>query len=309
MGYDIATAGAGMVAGGVTDLMNMANAKATEARQMRNAKNMAIFNKNQQIDLFNKTGYEATTNQMINAGLNPALLYKGGGAGGSTNLESGKIEAQRVESQGQGMAIQSAMAQAQIELAKSQANKNNVEAEKIAGVDTKLTMTEEELKRASIPEIASRMGVNEATATKLKQDAEIGKVTVPKIEAETTKIGAETTKTEAETKTIDALRNLQVNKMEQEVEALDTTNKYLDERQRTDIAHLKADIYKKIQDVKQGWAGLSVDERKNAIENWKAEMQADYPSLFNVIGRLFDRMQRGLAEAINGDKDELKRKN
>ena len=90
---DIANAGAGIIMGGLTDIANANMSSNNASQQLGFAKHMALFNKEQQIDLYNKTGYEADVKQMIAAGLNPALMYKGSGGGGSTNLatQSGNI--------------------------------------------------------------------------------------------------------------------------------------------------------------------------------------------------------------------------
>jgi len=296
-------AGGGAI-GMVQDELNNQRAQGNAYDAFVRGKQMTDYNRNAQLGLWQDTGYGAQVKQMKEAGLNPALMYKNGGSGGSTNLATGNAQqAPTVPSKiGEGMAmmLNNQLQKAQIENLKADSEKKAVEAKKIGGVDTTLTMTEEELKRASIPEIQSRMGVQKAEAEKLKQDAEVGKAMVPKIESETAK-------NTAETKTIEAMRTAEVNRMEEEVERLRTVNKYLDQKERVEIAHLQADIYKKIQDVKIEWGKLKVEQKKAQIAEWGEEMKADYPNIIDVVGRLVDRMQRGVAQVINGNQDDLKR--
>lgn len=112
--------------------------------QTRANKNLAEFNYQQQLKLWEATNYDAQKKQMEKAGLNPALLYglsSGGGAtanaaqagsasGGSAASNSGEIMGMLSQK------MQLQLLQSQIELNKSSANKNNAEATKTGGVDT-----------------------------------------------------------------------------------------------------------------------------------------------------------------------------
>lgn len=112
------------------------------------AKEMQDRAHEQQLDMWNKTNYEAQVKHLEKAGLNPALLYGMSGAGGATtgagNVASGAQE--QVYDVGQNI-TQQRMAEAQIKLAEAQANKTEVEAKKIGGVDTEVATWEAELKK------------------------------------------------------------------------------------------------------------------------------------------------------------------
>lgn len=97
--------------------------------------------------MFQATGYGAKVRQLKEAGLNPALIYGMGGAGGGT---TGNISAPQV-SQGSapnvaaatanktaatGMALQLAKLQSEIKVNESVAEVNKAEAEKKSGIDT-----------------------------------------------------------------------------------------------------------------------------------------------------------------------------
>lgn len=105
------------------------------------AKNNQLRNK----DLWDYTNYENQKQHIKNAGLNPALIYgMGGGGGVSANGAQGQGVTQPTDRsvemglKQQGLGLQLASIASQVDLNKSQAKKNEAEAEKISGVDTKV---------------------------------------------------------------------------------------------------------------------------------------------------------------------------
>lgn len=105
------------------------------------AKNNQLRNK----DLWDYTNYENQKQHIKNAGLNPALMYgMGGGGGVSANGAQGQGVTQPTDRsvemglKQQGLGLQLASIASQVDLNKSQAKKNEAEAEKISGVDTKV---------------------------------------------------------------------------------------------------------------------------------------------------------------------------
>nr|DAN57928.1 MAG TPA: hypothetical protein [Microviridae sp.] len=145
--------------------------KAMEEQWKYNQKIMALQNQYQQQaaeksqqyakEYWDYTNAENQRQHLINAGLNPALMYGQSGAGGM-GASGGAHQTSPEQPQGNpvGMALQvqqieqqRRMNDAQIALAEAQANKANTEANKIAGVDT-----QEALKR--IEEAASRIELN-----------------------------------------------------------------------------------------------------------------------------------------------------
>lgn len=95
-------------------------------------------------DLWDYTNYENTVRHIKAAGLNPSLIYGSGGGGGSTSgagQASGVGMPSRTGTetgiQAQGMALQLANVASQTRLNESQADKNEADAEKTRGVDTK----------------------------------------------------------------------------------------------------------------------------------------------------------------------------
>ena len=122
-----------------TQLLGMIGGHGQERRNYRNnRKLMELQHQNQmglnrqghdlQMDMWNKTNYGAQVEHMKNAGLNPALMYKGAGAGGTTGSQGGGSASMGSSQQGKVMDLQNALIGAQIKNLDSITNKNNVEA-------------------------------------------------------------------------------------------------------------------------------------------------------------------------------------
>lgn len=88
---------------------------------------MAEANYERQMRMWNATNYSAQMQQLGDAGLNPALMYKGQGAGGITGNPQGSVSGAAKAPAG-GMEIMNMMAtRAQIDLIKAQTEKTKAE--------------------------------------------------------------------------------------------------------------------------------------------------------------------------------------
>lgn len=111
-------------------------------QQVAAQKELGEFNQAQALEMWKATNYDAQVAQMKKAGLNVGLMYKGAGAGGTTQggtagSVAGGQAAQAPPLQANlGMGLQLAMQQAQIENIKAQTEKTKVDTAKTAGVDT-----------------------------------------------------------------------------------------------------------------------------------------------------------------------------
>lgn len=112
--------------------------------QNRYNEQMAKNNQQRNKELWDYTNYENQKKHIKAAGLNPALMYgMGSGGGVSANGAQGQGVTQPTDRsvemglKQQGLGLQLASIASQIDLNKSQAEKNEAEANKIAGVDTR----------------------------------------------------------------------------------------------------------------------------------------------------------------------------
>nr|DAI78710.1 MAG TPA: DNA pilot protein [Microviridae sp.] len=145
------------------------------ALQAKYNKEQADYSQQLALDMWNATNYESQVEHMKAAGLNPALLYSKGGAGGSTAGAGTAAPVSEGTTQAVGMGLQAkqiAIGQAQ---QMAETAKTVAEAAKISGVDTDSVKT---------------------SIKKMLQDIEASKAG-----QEATEAG--TAKTKAETKVID----------------------------------------------------------------------------------------------------------
>lgn len=127
---------AGAAAGAAKELTWKKRARKQLGMQMDYEKEMTKFQRDQQMKLWEDTNYKAQMEQMRKAGLNPGLMYEGGGQGGQTT-PAGGASADVPENDGMGLqmgaqsAMQAAAMKAQIDLTKAQTEKTRIEAENI----------------------------------------------------------------------------------------------------------------------------------------------------------------------------------
>lgn len=130
-----------------------------------------------QYDMWNKTNYGAQVKHMLEAGLNPALMYGSAGQGGTTGSQGGGSAAGGQAVGENVMDMQNMLIGRQADLLKAQTNKANAEANKISGVDTDLgrqniivAAADAELKAAGIKLSEGQLKKVEAEVEKIKVD-------------------------------------------------------------------------------------------------------------------------------------------
>ena len=153
---------AGAINGGVGAIMGLALGKYNDRRQLeqqeklqdlqnRGSKELMDYQSQSSYANWLKTGPKGQMEQLKAAGLNPALMYGMGGGTGGQSMTPGAgpsgaaAPAGGGEVQAMGMlTMQQRMAEANIELMKSQAKKNTVEAENISegGIDTQVKQSQ-----------------------------------------------------------------------------------------------------------------------------------------------------------------------
>jgi len=104
--------------------------------QYQNQRNLNKQGHRLQMDMWNKTNYEAQVKHMKEAGLNPALMYGSAGQGGTTGSQGGGSASKAQAPKAPVMDMSNILAGKQAALLDAQARKTNEEANKISGVDT-----------------------------------------------------------------------------------------------------------------------------------------------------------------------------
>lgn len=119
--------------------------------QLAANKEQMAYNQELSKDMYEYTGYASKVRQMKEAGLNPALMYAGGGAGGGVtgNVSGGagkgnasdEMSRRMADIQSMGMALQNSKLKSEVDLMKAQADNLNAETDKMKGVDTEEAKT------------------------------------------------------------------------------------------------------------------------------------------------------------------------
>jgi len=155
------------VYGGASQLLGMFGGHQAERRNYRNNRNlMGLQNQYQrglnqqghdlQMDMWNKTNYGAQVGHMKDAGLNPALMYKGAGPGGTTGSQGGGSASMGSSQQGKVMDLSNALVGAQI--GKLQAETKNLNQ----GTDNKSQEFENIIKTGNLIDAQALRTINEA---------------------------------------------------------------------------------------------------------------------------------------------------
>lgn len=265
--------GLGSIFGNIGNNQQYKQQEKLQALQIKGQKELTDYNTMKQLQMWMDTNYPAQVEQLKKAGLNPALLYGHGGGGGATasvtpgNVSGGNAENHASTIMQTAMGLNTAMQSAQIEALKAQTNKTNVEAAKIAGVDTteakgrialmnldihfyQQTMDAriQELDRRiekmtqEAREIDQRVGITadtrEATVNKAQQDA----------------IGA-------------ALQNILIG------ENTKATTQQINES-KARVGQMAEQIKKWQEEIKQGWEGLSLKDKELRLNAIMKEVEA-----------------------------------
>lgn len=138
MPFDIANAITTPVAAGIglalenhNDKRQLKQQGKLQALQIAGQQQMVDYNYQKEMEMWHNTNYGAQMAELAKAGLNPALMYKQGGPGGTTGTATGNVSG--ASAPAGGMEIQNMMMQqAQIELMKAQTKKTTAEAETVA---------------------------------------------------------------------------------------------------------------------------------------------------------------------------------
>lgn len=129
-------AGMGMITGAFERDKAIEHNRALINQQTKASKDLTIFNRQQQMQMWKDTNYKAQRKELTKAGLNTGLMYGMSGGGGATaqvatgGTPSGGAGSGRKDVQeGAALGLQTAMTGAQLENLKANSRKTNADAE------------------------------------------------------------------------------------------------------------------------------------------------------------------------------------
>lgn len=249
-------------------------------------------------EMWEKTNYAAQIEQMKKANLSPALMYGQAGAGGGTvSGAQGQGTSQptdrsiEMKLKGQEMGLQLANLASQIKLNESQANKNNAEADKTAGVDTELAKTSIENLISQTKNEKDRNVLiwadkrfKEAAADMQEASAKLASGETAKIEYEIQNITKSIDKMELEMKGIQADNELKQRTMESKVQEAEVSVKALMNSILVGNSQIKLNnqeaeaitdkVMQDWQSVAQQWNKLQQSEQSIEIDRERMENEA-----------------------------------
>jgi len=221
------------------------------------------------LEMWNKTNIGAQKEHIEKAGMNPAMMYAMGGAGGSATTAGGSgggsVSASKAPTGG-GEILGMQMIQAQRQLIEAQTQKTVAETSKIGGVDTKLgetqiqSLTQGIQNQKAVERLTQIQGNIAGIEQELKTDSYedvlntiryTWRKTVREIEGLT--IGNEIN---------EATKDEKIKMVEGELVGLGLAN----ELKREQIQMTDQQTKKMVQDIAQGWKELNI-QQQNAITN------------------------------------------
>lgn len=276
-----ATTAAGSILGMITqkqqDQRQVEQQKKLQELQMQGQKEMGTYNSDLQKNMWDYTSYENQKKHMEAAGLNPALMYGMGGGGGTTTggisenvsgasapAGSGR-EVQEGGAMGMQMAAQMKLIDSQVQVNESQANKNNVDAGKTAGVDTALGETNITKLIAETQNIKAKTLLTNAQAAGERLKNTITEATTPdqimQIDLENKKAQQILFQLENNTEISDETKQTSINTIKQNY-----TNQVLEGAlKKSNIQVNEQQIKTMANQIIQGWATWGNEQRKTAI--------------------------------------------
>jgi hypothetical protein len=293
-------------AGAIGNLIGVGQQNQNQGDMMNlQAQNQMFLNnqmQNIQQQNWDYTNYENQRKHIEKAGLNVGMLYGMGGAGGSTmgGASGGSAAGGHAAQTPNFMEVGAQMLQAkaiesQTKLNDSTANYNNAKANEInsklpkdienidADTGLKLNTTEgikldNELKKGNM-ETAWETSKQILSNLKAENEIKVNEGKITKVQAENSE---ELMRLEI------AGKGLQ-NKL---TEAM--TNKEIQLTQES-----KDSIIQKYEQLKINWGTLTNEQRKTKIEQFVKETDAEYPSIWNVIGKGADVLTNGTENFLN----------
>lgn len=137
----------GLALAGINDRRQLRQQQKLQDMQIKGDKQLTDYNFIKQMEMWNNTNYPAQMAMLRKAGLNPALMYEGGGQGGSTAITQGNVAGGTAPTGGQeimqmmGMGLTKDLQLAQIENIKAQTQKTKAET---TAVEPSIAKTKQE---------------------------------------------------------------------------------------------------------------------------------------------------------------------
>lgn len=293
--------------------IQLGNQQTLNAEQFARQQELNRMGHELQMEAWRKTNYPAQLSMLKEAGLNPALLYGQGGAGGSTTGSQGGGSAQGGSAQGgnapapQPMDLGNMLLGAQMQLLKAQARKTEEEANVIETTGVKeaetriskmIAETQNEYAKKGLTEIQADLTRIDTANRQYIIDAEVNNIL-----EKTRELKLQNYITEEGTESI--LKDLEQTALLKTVQVASENAKI--KLTETQVNEITNSIQQKWEQVAQGWEQLDKKQQEIEITKQVETLKAEYPSLLNVSGGFAKELVRGaqnVFRALSGFKRE-----
>lgn len=279
-----------------------ANEKEMMGLQAKYNEELAGNNQQRAKELWNYTNYENQKEHLINAGLNPALLYGQSGGGGASTSGAGQASGVgNPGSQAVMMGIQAKNIEAQTNLANAQAKKAEAEAAKTSGTDTEesqsrisLNETVKEMNDSlrKLNESNTRLSEEQAETEKAKQEELYSAATNNVMKAMESNIGSQ-------------IKEKELNNWEEAfatniaLQASTTAKQYSEiGLNKQQINTLKAEVLKWENDVRTNWRNAETHRADviNKCNEWMSKLNIENKKLrYQLFGEFIDAATGGIS--------------
>lgn len=317
----------GIALGDINDKRQLRQQKKLQALQIRGQQEMTNYNYAKQLEMWKATSYQAQIEQLRKAGLNPGLLYgmsggggqvTGSGSGGNvtgSNAPTGGREVQDI----MGMGIQYRLLEAQKANIEADTANKQADTEKTKGVDTELGKTQIQSLTQGIENAKAQKEMTEIQTSILQIEQHIKGSTQNAAIATILYEMKETFERMGiminENIISDATVRDKADIIKAELIGIYLRNALTEaqkDKTRSDITVNEAQITKWIADVTQMATNLDRQERELILKKWEAEMKANYPGVWQVVGnavkRIIDASDK-ISDKLFGEKRQIGEKN
>lgn len=275
--------------------------------QAKHNKEQAKYSQELSKEMWNYTNFENQMKHIKAAGLSPGLIYGMGGQGGSSSGagQAGSVglpqtTGTEIGLKAQGMGLELASIISQIDLNKSQANKNNAEANKISGVDTETQKATIDYLIEQTKSESARRGLMYAQGRMADAIEELTRAKVDEVPWTIKNLQKSLDYTDRQIRATDLDNELKEKTMEAEVQKATESLKNLiaDTIQKYSAAAVNREEAKAIGErVKQGWSTISIETAKKE-QGWRElELKAE---------EITNQLTLGLKNIEQKEKDRIK---
>lgn len=287
------------ISGGINQAINSNNSK----KEFKRQKELMGLQQQYQKDMWDYTNAENQVEHYKKAGLNVGLMYDKGGSSASTGSFGMSAPSQAPAQFGIDM-NQAQQTQSVIELNQALADKARAEAENERGADRDNTIADTGLKITQTGNVKADTELKEITGRISELDEKLKGLTLED-SVELVKWNARMAEKEVESigyrnKIDRATTQEQISKIKAESVGAWISNRLSEQG----IVESKARVSKMVEDVAQGWQKLRIEERNTKVNEFKGQLEAQYPGVDKVMGGLWNNLIREFDDIFGVDTDK-----